>query len=1083
MLHYKTREGSTPRGKARVYFCCHPEDTRFFDGISDLILKYQNCAVWYGEPEEEELQEMQLFVMPVTQKLLTTENRGMKEFHYAIDHHIPVLPLMQQAGLVELFAEKCGDLQFLDPYQQDETAIGFEEKLEKFLATVLIGDELAAKVRAAFDAYIFLSYRKKDRKYARELIRLIHQNESFRDIAIWFDEFLTPGEDFNREIADALDKSKLFALAVTPSLLEQDNYIMRLEYPMARKAEKAIVPAELVATDREALLGCYDALPEAVDAYDDPALGAALLQALQDIALRSNDTDPAHNFLIGLAYRDGIDVEVDQERAVALLASAADAGLVEAAGELVLMYRTGKGVARSHEQALIWQGRKVALMGKAYEENPDTRTGCPYYTEVAQWGDYLLELGRPEEAIKKYEEAAILVREIAEKFDFSFILRDGMLYEQKIASIWEGEGQLIKAREAYERIYREIEQWLADYHEHLERFEFDQAKDKIFNERDLAVALLRLGGICWKEGNLSKAKEYLEKSLEISREDTDRDSTYEQLGLVLADFGEQEQAREMFEKCLQIREMLLQRALDREDEEILLYRRNLANICGNLGTLCMDQDAGAAERYFRRKLEQAELLDQALETPETKRFLGRTLGDLGQLMMRENKLMAARDLLNRYLEIAEVLVKETAVVADQIILAVAYDSRGVLCQVEGDLQGAIRYYELTAQLQETIARRTENPDNLRDLAMAYYKLGAAQLAVGENGSGEQNLLHSTEILEDLVRQSEKQQFREDLSRNYRSLGDQRMKEGDGGNALGYYKKALAAAEEIPEKGEAYSLSCECLGTLFLRLGNMGEAKRYYEEALRAVQQAETARNRTRAAQMNARLGDLYRSMGEIAPAEQCYEECLRISAQMAEETPTIQLRRDHAICYQNLGMIHTQKGDLQAARQDYLMMLSLAEELAKEAGTADLKRLRMLAYTRLGEICAFAQDPTGMKNYYTKALPMAEELLREVHTAEARRDVLVIYDKLGDVAVYEGNAREAKLYYESLYNAAVEMAAQNTPESKADLAVANLKMASVSGFLKRQKYYRTALTLCEELVQQCPGVKAYEDMLNKIRNM
>ena len=66
------------------------------------------------------------------------------------------------------------------------------------------------KVRAAFDAYIFLSYRKKDRRYANELMKLIHSHPQCRDIAIWYDEFLTPGENFRVNIEKILKTSKLF---------------------------------------------------------------------------------------------------------------------------------------------------------------------------------------------------------------------------------------------------------------------------------------------------------------------------------------------------------------------------------------------------------------------------------------------------------------------------------------------------------------------------------------------------------------------------------------------------------------------------------------------------------------------------------------------------------------------------------------------------------------------------------------------------------------------------------------------------------------------------------------------------------
>lgn len=194
-LKYKTRGNSSPQGKPRVYFCCQPEDfNKYFESVSDEILSKQNCAIWYTDEEVvrdedffADIKQMQLFVMPVTTNLLCTENEALDvEFKFAIENHIPVLPLMQENGLEELFNKKCGDLQFLDKNNTDVTAISYEEKLKKYLESVLIGDELAEKIRAAFDAYVFLSYRKKDRRYAQELMRLIHKNEFCRDIAIWY---------------------------------------------------------------------------------------------------------------------------------------------------------------------------------------------------------------------------------------------------------------------------------------------------------------------------------------------------------------------------------------------------------------------------------------------------------------------------------------------------------------------------------------------------------------------------------------------------------------------------------------------------------------------------------------------------------------------------------------------------------------------------------------------------------------------------------------------------------------------------------------------------------------------------------
>ena len=369
MFQYKTRGKSSPQGKPRVYFTCHPDDhEKFFGRITDELLKYADCAIWYSadsdyENIESDLGQMNLLVVPVTTKLLTKPCRTMDtDVPFALKQHIPILPLMQEGGLEEFFNKRFGDLQFLDPNVRNESAISYEDKLKKYLDSVLIGDELAAKVRAAFDAYIFLSYRKKDRQYANELMRLIHKNEFCRDIAIWYDEFLPPGENFNQAISDALKKSDLFAMVVTPNLVNETNYVQTVEYPAAVDQKKTVLPAELVKTDPDALSKLYPDIPKGVDARDEAALSSALTSALLHIAHTENDDNPQHNFFIGLAYLDGIDVEVDHRRALSLIKSAAESKenkVPEAIEKLVSIYKEGYGVERDYHTAIEWHRKLV----------------------------------------------------------------------------------------------------------------------------------------------------------------------------------------------------------------------------------------------------------------------------------------------------------------------------------------------------------------------------------------------------------------------------------------------------------------------------------------------------------------------------------------------------------------------------------------------------------------------------------------------------------------------------------------------------------------------------------------------------
>lgn len=455
-LKYRTRNGDTPQGKPRVYFCCHPKDfERYFIAISDEILETQNCAIWYTDefvhPNDllEDLKQMQLFVMPVTTNLLCTHNEALDiEFKFAIEHHIPVLPLMQEDGLEELFSKKCGDLQFLRKDSLDITAIRYEDKLKKYLDSVLIGDELAEKIRAAFDAYVFLSYRKKDRKHAKELMRLIHKNDFCRDIAIWYDEFLVPGEDFNTSIKEALKKSDLFVLAVTPNLVNETNYVMTTEYPLARRDGKPILAAELVPTDKGLLFEKYADIPNPADAHNEAEFSDALLESIQKMAIQENDASPEHNFFIGLAYLGGIDVEVDYNRAISLITDAAENGLTEAVKQLVSMYRSGCGVQRDYPTAAEWQSKLVEKLKGQYESTKDEDDFLDYRSELVTLGDLYCMSGNLSDAEKNYS----LLLELPAYTDSTNLKKDILNQGYyKLGNVCKEGGNLTKAKYYYQK--------------------------------------------------------------------------------------------------------------------------------------------------------------------------------------------------------------------------------------------------------------------------------------------------------------------------------------------------------------------------------------------------------------------------------------------------------------------------------------------------------------------------------------------------------------------------------------------------------------------------------------------------------
>lgn len=368
------------KSKPRLYFTCHHLDfDDYFEWVTEDVLEAFDCIIYYTEDMTEELTEenlsvdinrMNLVVVPITKKLLVEPNRAMDvDIPYAIKNGIPVLPLMMEDGIVDIYSQpdKFGEMQFIKPVGLES----YYKKLSDFLVFRLTSGEVAKRVRLEFGAYIFLSYRKKDRVYANELMKLIHANPKYQDIAIWYDEFLLPGESFRDNISRALTDSRFVLLLVTPSLLEDGNFVMTDEYPAARENGKAILPIEMAPTDRDELSRRFDGIPTPISVCDSGAIYAMLDSMLANTAIEEDDDDPEHNYLIGLAYLRGIDVEVDREKSMELIKKAAEAGHIDAMLWLVTVFPDGEDDRSGIEWG--WRAYRLCLSSFGAEDEKTLR--------------------------------------------------------------------------------------------------------------------------------------------------------------------------------------------------------------------------------------------------------------------------------------------------------------------------------------------------------------------------------------------------------------------------------------------------------------------------------------------------------------------------------------------------------------------------------------------------------------------------------------------------------------------------------------------------------------------------------------
>lgn len=536
-LLFKTRGMVNPKGKPRVFFTCSPYDfEKTFDKVCDDILNEFDCAIYYSENMSREFTQeeqtvtlgmMNLFVIPVTRNLLSQPNRAMdSDLAFAVRNGIPVLPIMFETGLDGIYSrkDKFGELQYINPFSSDITEIGYEEKLKKFLGSVLISNKTSERIKKAFGGYIFLSYRKIDRHYANELIKIIHSYREFSNIAIWYDEYLVPGESFHENIIEMINRSKVFTLLVTPNVLLDDdkgipNFVVRVECPKAKELGMEIVTVEMKSTSKKELSEKLGKLPDCVNPREGDGFKSILMQSLKKAGVAFDRNDPERDYLIGLAYRDGFDVEVDRKKGTEFIKKAAESGFAEAADELVTMYYYGFCVAKDYRQAAYWQKKKIQCLRKENETLQTTESifelidSLRFYTEIVR--NSVDKQENIYELIEYCKEALCLCDGISltDEYAGSRFVESKLNTLRALALSYEDAGDFDNAYDVYKKALR-LWQKVAEADKAVD----EDLRTNVTNKWRIAQLHHDIGILFEKKGEVDKAIAKFEDSLEIYNE-------------------------------------------------------------------------------------------------------------------------------------------------------------------------------------------------------------------------------------------------------------------------------------------------------------------------------------------------------------------------------------------------------------------------------------------------------------------------------------------------------------------------------------------------------------------------------------
>lgn len=381
---------------------------------------------------------------------------------------------------------------------------------------------------------------------------------------------------------------------------------------------------------------------------DDPKNAAKLpCESLKEKALQENDDNPVHNFMKGLAYLSGINVEADHDLALRLITRAADTGLPMAYETLISMYQTGEGVERNYHTAIEWQKKYVALLRKQAMEQETAEVRRALLIALENLGDRQQAVGDIRSAKESYQQMLECALDMRQRGWGS--RRYLSVSYERLEEICIAEGDLNSAKICYENAL-EIRRALAEESPTVESC------------RDLSISYSKIGNFCKAEGDLSSAKTWYENAMEISRVLVEESPTvesrrdlsisYERLGDICKAEGDLIGAKACHEKSLEFSQLLA------DETGTMESRRDLSISYERLGNICeAEDDLNGAKAWYEKALEIRRALADETGTVESLDDLAISYYKLGTLSLLPKT--ERRAYLEQFVEISKGLYQQT----------------------------------------------------------------------------------------------------------------------------------------------------------------------------------------------------------------------------------------------------------------------------------------------------------------------------------------------------------------------------------------------------------------------------------------
>jgi tetratricopeptide (TPR) repeat protein len=767
----KARGTIIPQNSQRVFFCCAKANVDNRDAVIADLLSIESgmdCVVSYISVLDldfsilqDELFEHQALVLWVTVELLQsiTARKTPIEFTLAKGLNIPILPIAESEDLLPRFGELVGSVHGLV-----RTDTEYHSKLKTQLESFLVSDAISKDIlQKAFRAKLFLAYRKMDIKTARHFMKVFHDIKGLEDVSIWYDNFLTAGRNFDKEIEDTIIQCNVFTMLVTPNLATENNYVQTTEYPFAVKIKKPIVAVEALPTDIETFQTLFKGVEKLANINELQEMESIFQEKISSELAEKHEITVESTFLLGMAYLKGYRVERDLERAVRLLSEASqdksEYGL-KASNELAELYEIGKGTTVDYEKALQWYIHSASLSESVYTQESENTAKA--YENV---GNTYYQKG----AYQKSLEWHLKALEIREKVHGTEDVETSESY-QNVGLMYSNLGNYAQALE-----------W---------NLKALAIREKLLGTEHSKTATLYsiIGSTYSGLGDFKQALEWHSKGLEVREkvlgaEHIDTAISYHNIGIIYTHLGNYPLALEFYQKSLKVKEKLL----EKEHPFIAISYVSIGTIS------YFQQHFQEAIEWFQKALEIQEKI-LGTEHPQT----ANTYLNIGAIYNYQDEYQKALEWLLKALKIWENTLGE-----EHPKTLISYSNIGQIYTNMGDYEQAFNWHKKTLDIREKTLG-TEHPDT----AQSYNNIATCLFHKGDIQQAIENQQKAV-----LIREKVLGTEHADTAVAYYNLGFYHNKLGDKANALESLNKALSIqikvlGEEHPDTIETIKLITE-----------------------------------------------------------------------------------------------------------------------------------------------------------------------------------------------------------------------------------------------------------------------------------